>query len=661
MAATSVQMDKKRAFIALCEAAQDVAPAVMSSKPLPWPEFVARVVLLQSKSFVIPDSTCRIASMTRAEELLEEVFRAALEVLLELIASWWKVARLWFLKEDLVKAADGSISIKPWTVEDPALCRVPAANLAECRELVWCFSSSIFNDGTYKMVKLVDKGETQRITTFVRTILEYWELSTSDRKTWQKSSLPATQEGLQNVMNILKGMLRALSDVPMEYDSHPDHLDLLWVVDRKKATPPNDLGSLNDAGAMMQAFMQKSLHWRKLRMGAEASKNIDQTLGKEHRRCLHMAQELSETRLQDEGRQEKFDEIFSDIARFENSGLRPQCNENILEQINQVLQDDFKEASKMTAGTPNRISIMRAINDRGLEVQKRQVDMTQLCQQAVTMVVTWQNEENVSGLEHILARQIKTRDQVRQLHQFLASSEGAEISDSIAQNMVKARPAVFGVLSKVLSGDEVPSSDSVKDEVTVLAKINNTPGVVKAAGGRKVDRPVQQAMTELPEAFLNLRVAYAEAEQKIGQKKLQDCADTYLPRVLSNLELWRKLSTQYHTQQMRLDLGPENLEAVDVLLDSGLRFENSAKEMIAMIGFDIIKLAAKNAKAFATAMKPTAGGHHKEAGQTWYKDLKTSELGKMSFLLTAFNEVLAVSPMSETIDKDCAKLLQDCF
>ena len=43
------QRAEKQEVIALCEAAQDVAPAVMSSKPLPWPEFVARVVLLQSK------------------------------------------------------------------------------------------------------------------------------------------------------------------------------------------------------------------------------------------------------------------------------------------------------------------------------------------------------------------------------------------------------------------------------------------------------------------------------------------------------------------------------------------------------------------------------------------------------------------------------------
>ena len=241
----------------------------------------------------------------------------------------------------------------------------------------------------------------------------------------------------------------------------------------------------------------------------------------------------------------------------------------------------------------------------------------------------------------------------------MAATEKTDISDSIAQQLAAARVQVFGVLSNVLIADAIPSEDAVRNEVTVLSKINDMAEVVKEAGGRKKDRAFQLAMKEVPEALMNLRVAFSEADKKVKQKKLQDCADKFLPKVLSGLEEWKKVSSKYHIEDTRSEFSSEFLEALDGMLDYGISCEKDATTMLADMGLQIIKLASHNARGLAEAMKTKAGGHNKEEGAVWYKDVPSRDLAKLPQLLAAFNDVLANAEMSDTLDADINRLSQD--
>ena len=339
--------------------------------------------------------------------------------------------------------------------------------------------------------------------------------------------------------------------------------------------------------------------------------------------------------------------------------MRDGCNEVILKQLLEVSKADLKVASEFPDSAADRMEIMKNIKERLARLNSKDMDTSDLCHLAMTALTNWHSLASTSGLQSMLTKHITSQIHVKELHQYLAATEKTDISDSIAQQLAAARVQVFGVLSNVLIADAIPSEDAVRNEVTVLSKINDMAEVVKEAGGRKKDRAFQLAMKEVPEALMNLRVAFSEADKKVKQKKLQDCADKFLPKVLSGLEEWKKVSSKYHIEDTRSEFSSEFLEALDGMLDYGISCEKDATTMLADMGLQIIKLASHNARGLAEAMKTKAGGHNKEEGAVWYKDVPSRDLAKLPQLLAAFNDVLANAEMSDTLDADINRLSQD--
>ena len=668
---TEVQMDRKRAFVALCEAASDVCPVMLVKKPLLWAEFVPRVHMIMEERKELPDSSCRLGTGQHAEELLQEAICIAVAGgrFADAVRGWWRVARMWFTEEDVIRSEDGKLSLKPWSTDEAFLGRVPAADLTDAKEVITVFETCTFNDATYKMVKLVDKGEPEKMLIFLRTVLSDFDFSEKkDRQKWAKASVPSVPTGLEGDMNILRGILRTLSPIPGEHGSQPEHLELVWKMKPSKAASEKeddmpDLGSINEAGKMLQSFMMKSEAWKKFRMGAEASKNIEVVLAPDHEKCLATAQNLAGNDLRFPQRDVVFTEIFAELKRFNESGMRADCNESILKQLLEVCKEDLKVASELPDEAADRIEIMKQIKERLARLHSKDIDTSDLCHLAMTTLTTWHSLQSTSGLQSVLTNNITSQIHVKELHQYLAATEKTEISDSIAEQLARARVQVFGVLSNVLTNpDAIPSEDAVRNEVAVLSKINSMPEVVKSAGGRKQDRAFQQAVKEVPEACLALRAKVHEAQKLIKAKKLQDCADKLLPKVLACLEEWKKITAKYHGDATRAEFLPhsaETLDTIDVILDYGLTCEKSATSMLGDMGFEIIKLASLNAKTFAEAMSKTAGGHNTEDYVEWYNAMPTRDLSSIPKLLTCFNDVLANAEMSETLDEDINRFSQD--
>ena len=147
---------------------------------------------------------------------------------------------------------------------------VSGTRLMDGRQFVDCFAACIFNDATYDMCKrqaYPPGNGCVKLHTYLQCILAAWAETQGERKTWRKGTLEAA-DGIEHIVSICKGILRMLSHVPGEFASIPDDLEaalpiaMLQTTGRKKVDSESHLGTLNDAGAMMQNHMVKQEAWR---------------------------------------------------------------------------------------------------------------------------------------------------------------------------------------------------------------------------------------------------------------------------------------------------------------------------------------------------------------------------------------------------------------
>ena len=348
-------MNQKKMFVSVCQAAQSIAYPVLVQKPLSFQEMAERFQIVEQAEdgpFEVSTTVCRMAVSVRAEEILQGVIEKHVHHLtVDHFPPYLHIIRPFFGDSDIENG-----KLKAFQILNAMLRLLPRDQgideeaIVDSRHFAERFACCIFNNASLELIRMEDKpAGMEALKTFCRCVVQMWQDGATSRARWQAQSSKETVDGIETVINTLRGLVRIVSAEPGDCMSEIEHLELAFPQFKFK-TAPNlkpptvHLGTMaGDAGKVMASHIQKSEGWRNMRVKAEASKNVDRSYAGRFRAATGALDEAATKQAFATERTECLTETMSAIKEFKLAGMRDGCCSRPEKKIVEIVSEDLTD------------------------------------------------------------------------------------------------------------------------------------------------------------------------------------------------------------------------------------------------------------------------------------------------------------------------------
>ena len=668
----SVDISTKRDFVILIGACDSLST---QNPPTSWSDAESKLEIVDKHNDLNlhPDMQ-RLLSVLKGKESLHEIFLQQEEVDM---APYCFIAQPYYTEKDLApvesqtgESQSGDMSLPCWSSGNVSLRYTIATTDQDIENAVQSHRDVLFCDASFDMVKSVKchgRGR-ERCIQWLHSILQPWDEDEDERATWRAQTPQALVVGVTTTMNVLRGMLRVVSDVPGDCGSEPSHLELAlpWACCTHGVKGPkveSHLGTMNRAGAVMQKHMMDDKDWKAMRQAAEASKNVDAQMSPEYRQlCDEQCQSHEMPRAE---RISANRAIADRIIKMQESGVRPAGCEKLWLVLEDAIATDLAEGEKEAeeegrcAELLEQLEQMQSLMNIMSPARKEALALHTRCSSIISGL---QTKNAASGLETLLKKKgtsLSEQDLKSLLQHYRSAAAANKIDNNLGIKLHEMRATVWSCLVDVLCHfNEKFSAAHIEVHMNVLEAFNSHIFVVKAAGGRAADSVNLQMLKEMPKTGVALRESLFQTECAEDKGEVERCCTEYLPKLVKDAEAWAQCALKYQggTEEK---LAKYFLPGVEKMLSGMTTYEKKADTMIAKFAGIQAEHITENLRNVSRAFAKTAGGHNKKEGEVWYTGLSTSDCNKIATLHARFKESLAESDMMNTVDRDLASLKKD--